>query len=156
MSKRVKILVSVVAAILLLAVGTTAAVMAQEEPAPPEEEANGLLARVADILDIPQEDLIDAFKQARQEIRQEIREKAVLRAIERAKEKGLINDEEADQILEWWEERPEVLDRIWSPRLFDCPALGNGHTWNKEWHGTFGMWRGDGGWHGVRPPELTD
>lgn len=156
MSKRVKILVSVMAAIFLLAVGTTAAVMAQEEPAPPEEEANGLLARVADILDIPQEDLIDAVKQARQEIRQEIREKAVLRAIERAKEKGLINDEEADQILEWWEERPEALDQIWSPRLFDCPALGNGHTWNKEWHGTFGMWQGDGGWHGPRSPRLAD
>ena len=73
MSKKVKVLISVVAAVLLLTVGTTAVVMAQEEPAP-EPRANGLLARVAGILDIPEEDLITAFNQARQEIGQEMRQ----------------------------------------------------------------------------------
>ena len=67
MSRKVKVLVSVLVAVVLLITGTTAAVMAQEEPAP-EPEANGLLARVAGILDIPEEDLITAFQQARQEM----------------------------------------------------------------------------------------
>ena len=68
MSKRMKILVVVLAAVLLLTVGGTATVMAQEAPKP-TPPANGLLARVADILDIPQERLVDAFKQARQEMK---------------------------------------------------------------------------------------
>lgn len=127
MSKKVKVLISVVATILLLAVGTTTVVMAQEEPeSTPEIRANGLIARVADILDVPEEDLIDAFKQARQEIRQEIREKAVLRAIERAVEKGLIDEDEAGQIIEWWEQRPEAVQDM-LPRVLHSPRLGGGH-----------------------------
>ena len=59
-----KVIVSVLVAILLLTVGATATVMAQEEPTPPapQVEENGLLARVAEILDIPQEDLVNTFK----------------------------------------------------------------------------------------------
>jgi len=70
MSKKVKVLISVVVAVLVLTVGTAAVVMAQEEPAP-EPRANGLLARVADKLGISQEELTDAFNQARQEMRQD-------------------------------------------------------------------------------------
>ena len=69
MSKRIKVLVVVLAAVLLLTVGGTATVMAQEEPKP-TPQANGLLTRVAEILDIPQERLVDAFTQARQQMRQ--------------------------------------------------------------------------------------
>ena len=59
MSKRMKALIAVLAAILVLTVGGTAMVMAQEEEPPPtpETEANGLLARVAEILGISQEEL---------------------------------------------------------------------------------------------------
>ncbi len=70
MSKRIKVLVVVLAAVLLLTVSGTATVMAQEEPAS-TPQANGFLARVAEILDIPQERLGDAFTQARQQMRQE-------------------------------------------------------------------------------------
>jgi len=73
MSKKVKVLISVVVAVFLLTIGTTAVVMAQEEPAP-EPRANGLLARVADKLGISQEELTDAFNQARQEMGQEMRQ----------------------------------------------------------------------------------
>jgi len=73
MSKKIKVLISVVAAVLLLTIGTTAVVMAQEEPAP-EPRANGLLSRVADDLGISQGELTDAFQQARQEMRQEMRQ----------------------------------------------------------------------------------
>jgi hypothetical protein len=66
----VKVLVSVLVAVVLLTVGGVTMVMAQEkepvqeEPAPQLEGRTGLLARVADILDIPEEDLINAFGQA--------------------------------------------------------------------------------------------
>lgn len=104
--KRVKILVSALVVILLLAVGGTAMVLAQEEPTPtPEAGAEGLLARVAEILDIPQEDLVNAFEQARQEMRQE----AFIRALDKAIAEGYINQEEADEIKEWWQQKPETL-----------------------------------------------
>ena len=70
MSKKMKVLVSVVVAVVLLTVGSITTVMAQEEPTP-TPQANGLLARVAEILDIPQERLVEAFQQARQEMKQE-------------------------------------------------------------------------------------
>ena len=108
MSKRMKVLISVLVAVLLLTVGGTAIAMAQEEeePAPPVE-SNGLLARVAEILDIPEEDLIDAFGQARQEMREEV----FLNALDKAVEEGLITQEEAGELKEWWAQKPDVLDQ---------------------------------------------
>ena len=109
MSKRVKILVSALVVVLLLTVGATATVMAQEDPTPtPQAEAKGLLARVAEILDIPQEELVDAFRQAQQEIRQE----ASIRFLNKAVENERITQEEADEIEEWREQKPEALESV--------------------------------------------
>ena len=126
MSKRVKVLISVLVAILLLAGGTTAAVMAQEEEpaATPEVGAKGLLARVAEILDIPEEDLVNAFKQAQQEMKEE----ALIRSLDTAVENGLITQQEADEIKEWWEQKPEVIDRSLCQRARGFPALRH-HLW---------------------------
>ncbi len=108
MSKRVKVLVSVLVAVLLLVASGTAVAMAQEEEEPePTVEANGFLTRVAEILGIPEEDLVDAFGQARQEMRGEV----FLNALDEAVEEGLITQEEADEILEWREQKPEALDQ---------------------------------------------
>ncbi len=112
MSKKMKVLVSMLVAVLLLTVGGTAVVLAQEdeEPAPtPRAEASGLLARVAEILDIPEEDLVNAFSQARGEIRQERCEGAFTQALEKAVEEGILTQEEAGEIREWWEQKPEAL-----------------------------------------------
>ncbi len=69
MSTKIKTLISVLIVALLLTVGATATVMADEaEDTPPETGRIALLERVADILEIDQDDLIDAFKQARQEM----------------------------------------------------------------------------------------
>lgn len=138
MSKKVKILVSVVVAILLLTVGGTAAVMAQEDPAPtPEAGAKGCLARAAEILGIPQEDLVNAFKQAQQEMRHE----AFTRALDRAVKQERITQDEADQIKERYEQRPEALD---------CPAL---HTRIFQSICSRQMLTAHRGWHGPRPPQ---
>jgi len=134
MSKKVKVLISVLAAVLLLTIGTATAVMAQDNGSTANTTgANGLLARVAGNLGISQGELTDAFQQARQEMREE----AFLRAVERAEEKGLIDGDEADEIREWWEQRPEAINRFQR-------AL------------RFGMWRAHRGWHRAGTPEMAD
>ncbi|MBA7674018.1 hypothetical protein ES703_82225 [subsurface metagenome] len=108
MSKRMKVLVSVLVAVLMLVGSGSAIAMAQEEEEPaPLVEANGLLARVAEILGIPEEDLIDAFGQARQEMREDV----FYEALDKAVAEGIITEEEAEEIAEWWEQKPDVLDQ---------------------------------------------
>jgi hypothetical protein len=70
-----------------------------------------ILTRVAEILEIPEETLTAAFNQAQQEIRLQIRETALTRALERAVEQGRIDESEAGQITEWWNQRPDAVDR---------------------------------------------
>ncbi len=143
MSKRMKVLVSVLAAVLLLTVGGAATVMAQKKesaltPEPTTKifmvtaNTTGLLARVAGILDIPEEDLVNAFKQAQQEMKEE----AFLRFLDKAVEEGRITQAEADEILEWREQRPEVLSSGLFLRSFGFRALHGGHMWGgyRGWH----------------------
>jgi predicted DNA-binding protein (UPF0251 family) len=79
----------------------------------------GLLPRVAQILGISEETLTNAVKQARQEMRDE----AISNRLAKAVEKGLIDEDEADAIKEWWGQRPEVLDSGSFPGVFGAPAL---------------------------------
>ena len=113
MFKKVKILISALLVALLLTVGATVTVMAEgeEETTPPSEEAgeNGLLERVADILGIEEEDLINAFNQARQEMR----EAAFVDRLNQAVKDGLITQEQADESIEWWGQRPDDAIREW-------------------------------------------
>jgi parvulin-like peptidyl-prolyl isomerase len=173
MSRKIKVIISVLVAVVVLTVGSAATVMAEGEATPPPEAgAECLLARVAQILGIPQEDLTDAFEQARQEIREEdcftpceqvqqrvreeasirsreqtqqkirrvalirsreqaqqkirnesgmrsyeqvqeeVGEEALIRVLDRAVEKGYIDEEEAEEIRQWCEQRPEVMERL--------------------------------------------
>ena len=125
MSKRLKILISVLVAVVLLIVGSAATVMAQEEPdqeEPKELELqlphcfwnNDLLAKAAELLGMTPEGLIDIFEQAQEELRDE----AFIAYIEKAAEEGIISPEEAEEIITWWENRPEALDC-----LFPCPHI---------------------------------
>ena len=112
MSKKVKVLISALVVALLLTVGGVTTVMAEgeEETTPaPETDAEGLLERVADILGIDQEDLIDAFKQAQQEMWDE----AFISRVNEAVEEGFITQEQADEIIEWWGQRPDDAIREW-------------------------------------------
>lgn len=163
MSKKVRVLVSVVVAVVLLTVGSTVAVMAHgEESAPPPApatktligtaNATALLARVAQILGIPQQDLVNAFKQAQQEMREEASTRALekfTRALDKAVANGRLTQEQADQIKAWWQQRPEALGPGLFPRAFGVPGFGGGHMkglpggrmegghmrgWQKGWH----------------------
>lgn len=140
MSKRLKILVSVLIAVVLLIVGSAATVMAQEEPTqeePTQEEPtepecelapcfgnNALLAKVAELLGMTPEELIDVFEQAQQELKDE----AFIEYVRKAAEKGIITPEEAEEIIKWWENRPEAVDRL-LPWFHISPAIRSRHMW---------------------------
>jgi hypothetical protein len=146
MSKRFKVLASVLVAVLLLTVaGTATMVMAQEEEEDQEVttqqvEVSPVLARVAEILGIPEEDLINAFEQAQQEMMEERMEEAFDRALDKldkAVEEGLLTQEEADEIKEWWEQKPEVIKNSMLRRIQGFKALrgrqmsdNTGAVWN--------------------------
>ena len=111
MSKKTRVLISILVAALLLTMGGVTMVMAEgeEETTPPSEaSAKGFLGRVADILEIDQEDLIDAFKQAKQEMWED----AFISHLEKAVKEGRITQEQADEIMEWWKLRPndEIME----------------------------------------------
>ena len=109
MSKKVKVLISALVIAVLLTVGATTMVMAEgeeETTPPPETSENALLARVADILGIDEEDLINAFEQAQQEMCGE----AFINRLNQAVEEGLITREQADEIIEWRGQKPEVME----------------------------------------------
>ena len=131
MSKKMKVLIAVLVAVLTLTVSGAVAVLAQEdeEVESDEEELLGelneimpgvkmfvstesseLLSRVAEILGISEEELSDAFAQARQEMMVERCEEAFYEFLEKAIEEGLIREEDAEEIKEWWEQKPEALN----------------------------------------------
>jgi hypothetical protein len=118
MSKKVKIILAVLLAVVVLTAGVVSVAMAQTPPPQPQAEGNGLLARVAEILggNVTEQGLIDAFKQANLQIRSE----AIEKALEKAISDNRISSAEADQIRQWWQERPVALDSLISgflPRL---------------------------------------
>ncbi len=142
MSKKVKVLVSVLVAVVLLTVGGVATVLAQEEPTPPSEASTkGLLVRVAEKLGVTEEELANAFR----EVQQEIREEAFIKALDKAVENGRITGEEANEIKGWWGDRPAVLDPGLLRRASGTPVLPGRH-----------MWGGHRGWCWPRPPNLAD
>jgi hypothetical protein len=126
MSKKVKIILAVLLAVVVLTVGVVSVAMAQT---PTPAEGKSLLARVAEILggNMTEQKLIDAFKQANLEIRNE----AIEKALEKAVSDNRINSAEAQQILQWWQQRPAALDKLISgfpprcaPRLYPVAVKG--------------------------------
>ena len=118
MSKRVKIIIVAVVAVLLLSIGFTTLVSAQEsqgEEADTTQETQeegvctckgpfqNYISKVADILEIEEEELINACNQARQQTADEVMD----RCLERAMGNECINEQEANQIREWWQNRPK-------------------------------------------------
>lgn len=150
MSKKMKSLVVVLVAVFLLTVGTTVA-LAQEgsdQPPQPQPVSNPLWAKVAQLLGISEQELTDAFAQAHQQLRQEKIDQYLAEAVE----KGIITQDEAKQITEWWAKRPAAVDKL---KGFGF-GLGKGNQMRRvpgaarNWRGMgpgMGMGRaGMGGW----------
>ena len=103
----------VAVAVLAAVVGTTIAFAGS-----PDGDANAgdgpgkvFVSKVANILGLEEEQVADAFIQARQEMFLEAQEQRLQQAIE----DGLITEEEATQIREWWQDRPEALQSLGKP-----------------------------------------
>lgn len=146
MSKRVKVLISVVVAAVLLTVGGAATVMAQDEPPPAEEAAsNALLARVAEILGISEETLVNAFEQARQEVTGEtcagILDKLLANEFISEEDAAAIEDwlaakpdtADPEAVKEWLQQKPEISGPWFFGRMFRHQGSFEGHL-----QGSFG------------------
>jgi len=111
--KRTKILViAVVVVILALIAGLATTVLAGESGGGTDTGDNSsaptLASKVATILGLDESEVTDAFQQARQEMQGQ----AVDNLLDKAVEEGLIDQGEADQIMEWWQNRPEALGKL--------------------------------------------
>ena len=118
MSKKVKVLVSVLVAVVLLTVGGAAAVMADDGSTATDNETGrkGLLARVAENLGITDEELANAFKQARQEMREECQATGNCTIL---RERVMFRDQWKEKRQEWIEKRQEIGKR------FQCNGTEN-------------------------------
>ena len=121
-----KVLLGGLVALLLSALGTGVALAhggpPGPDPGPKEAFYNSVVERAAQILGIDADTLSSALQQARQEVAREQQDEAVSRLLDRWVEAGGISQEEADQILSWWQERPQaarpgLLRRAYHPRL---------------------------------------
>ncbi len=117
-------------AALALVVGVGGgAVLAQDNGNGAEKPIRGLITRVADILGLEEQQVQDAFDQARREMRDERFEEQVGRKLDALVESGELTQEQADELREWYAARP---DSFW---------LAGGHERGKR-----GGWDKKGGW----------
>ena len=161
MSKKVKVLIGVLVAVLIMTFGGTAVAMADDgdETQPALQSALGIvagrfLARVAEILEVPEGDLVNAFQQAWGEMggevqsrfmksegliqekinkfqeqkmkREQIRQKIQNKVLGKAVEKGRISENATAEIKGWWESRPGALDDV-IPRARVFKAIRGRH-----------------------------
>jgi len=145
MSKKFKVLVSVLVAVVLLTVSGTAVAMAQDEPdADPQLEVKGLLVGIAERLGITQEQLVAAFDQVRQEMREDCQ----------ATDNCTIRQNNENRFQERWaQERGETGRRFQGGRIenqetkrFRISEAVRGRQ----------QIAGPRGWQGSLPPELAD
>jgi hypothetical protein len=96
-----------------------------------------IIGKVAATLGISEEQLTAAIEEARQELQVEVQERIQERQEERlqeAVENGTITEDEANQIREWWQNRPAALDKLRpAGRPFEGMGgngrFGNGGLW---------------------------
>lgn len=111
MRKHMKIGLIAIAAILALTAGLTAVSFADSPEADTGSDGGPrqvFISKVAEILGLDEEQVADAFIQAHQEMWDEFQQQRLQEAVEN----GLITEEEADQIQEWWDSRPEALQNM--------------------------------------------
>lgn len=103
MWKTPKFIVTAVLVATILVCGTAAAVLAQDN-----HEGQGrrgaLMARVAEILKVDEQELEDAFKQALSELREEGLDNRLLKLVD----EGTLDQGQADQFKAWIEARPDI------------------------------------------------
>ena len=103
--------------IAAMAVGIPAAVAADTSDATSSETSTitdeqnpreELISKVAEILNLDEATVSDAFQQATQEMQQERQQERLQNAIDN----GLITEDEAAQIQSWWDSKPDALQDL--------------------------------------------
>jgi hypothetical protein len=117
MSRKWKILLSILVAVVVLALGGGAIVMAADGDQPAATTSNPLFAKVATTLGITEQALTDAFKQARTQAENEL----ITNALAKAVENKVITQTESDAIKAWLAQRPasptkETLKAWWDTK----------------------------------------
>ena len=102
MWRRKKVIIIALLAAVLLAGGISGAVLAADNGA--DDQPKTVMARVAEILEIDQQQLEDAFAQAKSEMRDD----GVDRFLEAQVAEGNITEEEAAQYREWLQAKPDM------------------------------------------------
>jgi hypothetical protein len=128
-----------------LAIGITGGtVLAQESGIRGDSPFKSFAARVAAILGVDEANVQDAMKQASKEIQDE----ALQKQLDNIVAQGRITQEEADQMMEWHQSRPDVF----SPRgSFGVPVGGmKGRRFHR------GHMFGGRGWDGMGPNHGVD
>jgi hypothetical protein len=150
---RSKKFITIGALMAVVLIGSTAgAVLANDDEAEAgaDTQCNALLERVCEIYEentgvaIDADDLQDAFAQATGESRNA----ALQSFLDKLVEEGTITQEEADEYLEWWQQRPDIANQL-SPGPF-----GSQHTLRHRVE--FGPGCGFGGWGWQNGSESTD
>ncbi len=98
MTRKIKILISVIIAVAIMITGSAATVMAEDDPAN----------------DTPVPTLYN-------------NEDVIIELVNQAADEGLITPEEAEDIIAWWEDRPESVDK-----LFGTPGVFH-QVRNRNW-----------------------
>ena len=120
---------------LVLGLGS-ATVLAQESTG--EQTRLGLFARMANILGLEEEQVQEAYEQARQEMRDERFEEMVGQRLDALVESGRITQEQADELREWYASRP---DSFWLASGMDRGKHGHskrGHKFGERGYSSKG------------------
>jgi hypothetical protein len=105
---------------------TTTVVSESDETDTEESQFDIFVSKVADKLGLDEETVATAMEEAREEMRME----ALAERLQEAVDEGTITQEEADEILEWMQSRPDALDELggFGLRLEGGPGMGHhGH-----------------------------
>ena len=120
----------------VLAIGVTGAtVFAQSSDGNGGGGVKGLVSRVAQILGLDDQQVQDAFDQARMEMRDE----AIRTKLDRLVEAGRLTQEQADEYYDWYQDMPEGIDGLFGGRGFaksgfGKAGFGRGHQFQGRRH----------------------
>ena len=144
MSKKLKIIVAVVAGIVILALGGGAIVMAADNTTPTTvTQSDTLFAKVAAALGVTEQQLTDAFKQANTQAESQRIDQQLVQAVT----KGTITQAESDAIKAWLAQKPTAPTKDTLKAWLDSkPKLANSNALR----GFLGLpWKMIGEWRGV-------
>ena len=123
-----KLVVSAVLAVVLAAGGIGGAVLAADGGDTDNSRPGTLLARVAEILDIDQQEIEDAFAQAQEEMRVEAQD----RYLQKLVDEGRITPEQAEELKAWWDARPDDISFLRPFGRIRSHGFGGGMKWGEE------------------------